>query len=78
MWERSLSLARVTIELGAGLDLFARHSELGSFDAVLAAAALASGAEALISSDATFAHVPVLNHVAPGTPEFHRLLQEEP
>jgi predicted nucleic acid-binding protein len=63
--------------LAAGLSLFQRHSTLGAFDAVLAAAALASGADALVSSDATFAHVPVLNHLAPGTREFHRLIQPE-
>jgi predicted nucleic acid-binding protein len=64
--------------LAAGLSLFQRHSTLRAFDAVLAAAALASGADALVSSDATFARVPVLNHLAPGTPEFHRLIQPDP
>jgi len=62
-------------QLGAGLDLFARQSALGAFDAVLAATVLASGAEALVSADATFAHVPSLSHLAPGTPEFERLFE---
>jgi uncharacterized protein len=64
--------------LGAGLDLFARHSGLRAFDAVLAATAIASNADALVSADATFAHVPSLNHVAPATREFHHLLHPEP
>jgi hypothetical protein len=64
-------------ELAAGLHLFEQHSAIGAFDAALAAAALASGAEALVSSHATFARVPVLTHLAPGTPEFERLLHPE-
>jgi predicted nucleic acid-binding protein len=59
--------------LERGLRLFARH-RLGAFDAVLAAAALARGADALVSPDRAFAIVPRLRHVAPGTPEFDRLL----
>jgi predicted nucleic acid-binding protein len=61
--------------LAAGLSLFQRHSSLGAFDAVLAATALASDAEAIVSADATFAQVPSLAHVVPGTPEFERLLE---
>jgi uncharacterized protein len=62
-------------DLGSGLHLFEQLPSLGSFDAVLAAATIGSGADALISSDATFARVPELTHVIPGTPEFDRLLQ---
>lgn len=60
--------------LDRGLDLFARHDGLGSFDAVLAATALTNDAEALVSADMGFASVPRLKHVAPGTAEFERLL----
>ncbi|MGH2500048.1 MAG: PIN domain-containing protein, partial [Candidatus Limnocylindria bacterium] len=38
-------------DLGAGLRLFERHSELGAFGAVLAAVTLARVAEALVSAD---------------------------
>jgi uncharacterized protein len=62
-------------DLVAGLSLFERQPALGSFDAVLAAATIASGAEALVSADATFAHVPALAHLAPGTPAFDQILQ---
>lgn len=65
-------------QLGAGLDLFERQSALGVFDAVLAATTIASEADALVSADATFARVPSLNHVAPGTAEFHHLLHPGP
>lgn len=61
-------------ELLAGLTLFERHSSLGSFDSVLAGTTFASGAEALVSADVTFARVPGLIHLAPGTPEFGRLI----
>jgi len=61
-------------ELVAGLNLFERHASLGSFDSVLAAATAASGAAALVSADVTFAQVPGLTHLAPGTPEFDQLI----
>ena len=67
----------LTIEehhLLAGLQLFDRHPRLGPFDAVLAAAAIASGAEALLSADRTFSDVRGLRHVVPGSPNFDRLL----
>ncbi len=60
--------------LVTGLRLFERHRALGAFDAVLAAAAIASEAEALISADRTFAEVRAVNHVSPGTRAFDRLL----
>jgi predicted nucleic acid-binding protein len=68
----------LTIEehhLLAGLRLFDRHPRLGPFDAVLAAAAIASGAEALLSADRTFSEVPGIRHVVPGTMDFDRLLE---
>jgi uncharacterized protein len=48
-----------------GLQLFERHPELGSFDAVLAATAQRAGADALVSADAAYAKVPRLHHVVP-------------
>ena len=51
--------------LERGLALFERVDRLGAFDAVLAAAAAASGATALISADAAFAEAAVISHVVP-------------
>lgn len=62
--------------LERGLHLFEQHPELGAFDAVLAAAALANDAAALVSADGDFAVVPDLRHVAPGTPAFETLLAQ--
>ena len=59
--------------LERGLALFARQG-IGAFDAVLAATALASGADVLVSADRAFAAIPRLRHVAPGAPELARLL----
>ncbi len=61
-------------ELEPGLRLFERHDRLGAFDALLAATALAAGADALVSADKSFAGIRGLRHIAPGTPEFERLL----
>ena len=57
-----------------GLRIFERSKELGVFDAFLAATALASGADALVSADRAFSSVTRLAHVVPGTAEFDRLL----
>lgn len=57
-----------------GLALWTRTTELGAFDAVLAATAAAHGADALVSADTAFAGIRGLRHVAPGTPSFERLL----
>ena len=62
-------------QLGAGLELFERHPALGAFDAVLAGVAIVSSADALVSADTTFAHVPTLSHLVPGTAEFESLLR---
>lgn len=51
--------------LARGLELFAQVESLGSFDAVLAAAAMVDGAIALVSADAAFQAVPGLEHVVP-------------
>ena len=57
-----------------GLRLFERSKQLGVFDAFLAATALASGAEALVSADRAFSSVSTLAHVVPGSAEFDRLV----
>jgi hypothetical protein len=62
-----------TDHLGHGLTLFEQHPQLGAFDAVLAAAALANDA-ALVSADADFAVVPGLRFVAPASDAFEELL----
>lgn len=48
-----------------GLRLFAASDSLGSFDAVLAAAARAAGADALVSADEAFASVKTITHIRP-------------
>ena len=60
--------------LERGLSIYERTPGLGSFDAVLAATAIANGARALVSADAGFASIPELRHVVPGAREFDRLL----
>ena len=61
-------------DVRAGLRLFEHHPELGCFDAVLAAGALAAKAEALVSADRAFAAVPDLVHIDPGTPAMEAIL----
>jgi predicted nucleic acid-binding protein len=51
--------------LREGLALFERVKGLGAFDAVLAAAAISAGAEALVSADNGFGDVPNLAYVSP-------------
>ncbi|MGH3715649.1 MAG: type II toxin-antitoxin system VapC family toxin [Micromonosporaceae bacterium] len=59
-------LVQVTpAHLADGLALFSRHPGVGAFDAVLAAAALAIGADALLSADAGFSQLPRLPHIVP-------------
>ncbi len=57
------------------LRLFAETNRLGSFDAVLAAAAVASGADALVSADAAFSDVPGLSHLHPSDAAIEGLLR---
>jgi predicted nucleic acid-binding protein len=57
-----------------GLRIFERSKSLGAFDSFLAATAIASGADALVSADRAFSSVARLAHIAPGTAEFDRLL----
>jgi len=61
-------------ELDDALRLFERHPELGSFDALLAATAIANGADALVSADRAFARVPRLQFVELGNPALDELL----
>jgi predicted nucleic acid-binding protein len=61
-------------DLDAGLSLFGQHPELGAFDAVLAAVALARGAEALVSADMAFASIPELSWIDPATTAIDRLV----
>jgi uncharacterized protein len=48
-----------------GLSIFEHSEQLGAFDAVLAAAALGAGAQALVSADMAFAAVTKLPHIIP-------------
>jgi predicted nucleic acid-binding protein len=61
-------------DLEAGLRLYERHTNLGSFDAVLAAVALNRDADALVSADRAFDSVRELRYVNPATPELDELL----
>lgn len=62
--------------LDRGLALFERFDELGAFDAVLAAAAIDSGASALVSADAAFASLPGIDHITPDAPGVASLLAD--
>ena len=62
-------------DLREGLRLFERHPGLGAFDAVLAAAAMAAGAQALVSADRAFADVPRLAYVDPASSDVAPLLR---
>lgn len=67
-----LSPTESTLE--AGLGLFERYEGLDAFDAVLAAAAIEVGAEALVTADRAFAAVRGLRFVELGSPAFEQLL----
>jgi uncharacterized protein len=68
-------LLPITAEsLEAGLRVFESTERLGAFDAVLAAAAAASGATALVSVDTDFAALTTLRHVIPDADAVQRLL----
>jgi hypothetical protein len=62
-------------ELALGLRLFEEYDGLGMSDAVLAASAMQSGADALVSADRAFAAVRGLTHLDPSGPEVQRLLE---
>lgn len=61
-------------ELTRGLRLYERHPRLGAFDALLAATAIANGAEAFVAADQGFAEVRGLRFVELGSRAFERLL----
>lgn len=63
-------------QLDRGLALFETTPRLGVFDAVLAAAAIHSGAEALVSADVAFAELPGIAYVAPDPAGISGLLRE--
>jgi predicted nucleic acid-binding protein len=65
-------------QLHRGLELFTRCERLGAFDAVLAAAALSLGADALVSADAAFATVPALTYIALDEQGVAKLLAAQP
>jgi predicted nucleic acid-binding protein len=67
-------LATTGEELARGLRLYERHARLGAFDALLAATAIANGAEAFVSADRAFAGVRGLRFVELGSRAFERLL----
>ena len=58
-------------DLIRGLELFERHENLGSFDAVLAAIVLERDhMTGLMSADRGFASIDALTHLDPGAPDF--------
>ena len=61
-------------ELALGLRLFEEHPTLGAFDAVLAAATMLSGYDALVSADRAFASVRGLAWIDPAGPQLDDLL----
>ena len=61
-------------DLELGLTLFARHVELGAFDAIVAAVALNRHATALVSADAAFGVVPNLAWIDPSADALDRLI----
>jgi len=62
--------------LRSGLDLWKRHSALGCFDAVMAAAAMSSGAT-LVSADKAFGRIRGLTHRMPDARGVARLLADQ-
>lgn len=61
--------------LDQGLSLFERIPRLGAFDAVLAATALETEADGLVSADAAFAEVPRLRFLELGSPALRELIE---
>lgn len=61
-------------DLREGLRLFEETARIGAFDAVLAAAAHAAGADALVSADTGFSAVTSIRHVIPDADGIDRLL----
>jgi len=61
-------------DLREGLRLYEEGTGFGSFDAVLAAATRAAGAEALVSADAGFSGIAAIHHVLPDAAGVRALL----
>ena len=61
-------------DLREGLRLYEEGTGFGSFDAVLAAAAQAAGADALVSADAGFSSITAIHHVIPDADGIGQLL----
>jgi len=57
------------LQLTLGLRIYEETADVGSFDAVLGAAAISCSAE-LVSADRGFASVRVLTHPDPAAPDF--------
>jgi len=64
--------------LALGLRIFEETPGLGSFDAVLCAAAIGSSAEALVSADRAFGVVSSIRHLDPAAPGFLAWLEDRP
>ncbi len=62
------------LDLREGLRLFGDSAGIRAFDAVLAAAARAAGADALVSADAGFSAVANIRHVTPDADGISSLL----
>jgi uncharacterized protein len=61
-------------DLREGLRLYEEGTDFGAFDAILAAAAHAAGADALVSADAGFSGLPTVHHVIPDAAGIAQLL----
>jgi uncharacterized protein len=61
-------------DLREGLRLYEAGTGFGAFDAILAAAAHAAGADALVSADAGFGSIAAIRHVIPDAEGIRRLL----
>lgn len=67
-------LVATSDDLEQAFSLYERHQELGAFDALVAAAAMRSDAEALVSADRHFGAVRGLRWVDPGANDVDALL----
>jgi uncharacterized protein len=63
-------------DLREGLRLFEESAGIGAFDAILAAAAHAAGADALVSADTGFSAITNIRHVVPDEDGIQQLLDD--
>jgi predicted nucleic acid-binding protein len=61
-------------DLREGLRLYEEGTGFGAFDAILAAATHAAGADTLVSADTSFAGIAAIHHVVPDADGVRRLL----